>query len=407
MKILAAAALLASPAAAHTVPGWTASQQRVWKEGFLFPTNIPPHLGNRSLRQVVRIGIGGDGIRVVLSNLYGTRPITIAAGHAAPSLGGSLIDPTCDRVIRFGNRTSVTIAPGATMTSDLSPMTVAAGHALAISLRFAPAPDIRAFHWDGKRTGYVLAADRIAAADPPIEATTTARLLLAAVLVDTLDADGTVVVMGDSITDGAGATLDGDTRWPDYLAARAAPQGIAVVNAGISGARLLSDGMGENALARLDRDVLAQPGIRTLVLALGINDIAWPGTPFDPHAGAVTFEALVAGYLAIVAKAHASGVRVIGTTLTPFADALPDTPLHASSYSPAKDMLRRRINDWVRRSCTFDAVVDFDIVLRDPERSDHLDPAYDSGDHLHPGDAGNKAMADALNLTLLSRTQNS
>lgn len=411
MSLLVAAALMMPPGPARTVPtrtmpartvpAWTASQQPVWGEDFLFPTNIPAQLGDRSLRQVVRLGIGGRAIRLVLSNAYGTRPLTIAAVHAAPSRGGSRIDPVRDRAIRFGTRASVTIAPGATITSDLSAFPVKAGENLAITIRFAHAPDIRGFHWDGRRTGYVLAADQIAAADPPVKATTTARLVLAAVLVDASHANGTVVVVGDSITDGAGATLDADTRWPDHLAKRAAPAGIAVVNAGISGARLLSDGMGANALARLHRDALAQPGIGTIVVALGINDIAWPGTPFDPQGRPVDFAALVEGYRAIVASAHASKVRVIGTTLPPFADALPDTPLHATYYSVAKDALRGRINEWIRRSGTFDAVVDFDHVLRDPKRPDRLAPAYDSGDHLHPGDAGNAAMADALPLSLL------
>lgn len=247
----------------------------------------------------------------------------------------------------------------------------------------------------------MLEGEQISSASPRILETTTVRLVLAGVLVDAPDAVGTVVVLGDSITDGAGATLDADTRWPDLLARRAAPRGIAVINAGISGARLLSDGMGNAALARMDRDVLAQPGVRTLILMLGTNDIAWPGTPFDPNAPPVTFETIITGYRAVVARAHANGVRVVGATLPPFRGALPDTPLSATYYSATKDALRARVNDWIRNSGTFDSVVDYDSVLADPARPDHLLPAFDSGDHLHPGDAGNQAMADAIDLTTL------
>ncbi|WP_168355816.1 SGNH/GDSL hydrolase family protein [Sphingomonas gei] len=398
MNLLLAAALLSS--SPQVVPAWTASQQPVWGADFLFPTNIP-QLGGRTLRQIVRLGIGGTNVRIVFANTYGAQPVTLVGVHAAPSRGGSRIDSTADRIVHFGGEDGVTIAPGATVTSDPLPITVAAGHDLAISIRFAAAPEIGSFHWDGRRTGYVIAGDRIATSDPAVETTTTARLLLAGVLVDAPAARGTIVVLGDSITDGAGATLDAEARWPDYLAARAAPQGIAVVNAGISGARLLRDGMGVGALARFDRDVLTQPGIATLVLALGINDIAWPGTPFDPGAAAMEFDTLASGYRALVARAHGAGIRVVGTTLAPFADALPGSPLHATYHSPAKEALRRRINAWIRDSGAFDAVVDFDRVLQDPARPHHLAPAYDSGDHLHPGDAGNRAMADAVPLSIL------
>jgi len=173
------------------------------------------------------------------------------------------------------------------------------------------------------------------------------------------------------------------------------------VNAGISGARLLSDGMGDSALARFDRDVLAVPGVRAVVLLLGINDIAWPGTPFAPNDPPARFEAITAGYRALVERAHAGGIRVIAGTLTPFAGALPGTPLAASYYSPSKDLLRRQVNAWIRESGTFDAVVDFDRALQDPAAPNQLAARFDSGDRLHPGDAGNRAMADAFDFAAL------
>lgn len=396
-----AAMLLTTAANSRVVPAWTASQQKVWKKDFLFPTNIPVTLRDRTLRQIVRVGFGGRSVQVVLSNAAGHTPVTVAAVNLALSAGAGRIAAESDRAVRFGGARTVTIPAGSSLISDPVTLTIAAGNDLAVSIHFRDCPVIDGFHWDGRRTGYVFAGDAVSIADPRVLETTTARLLLSAILVDAPDAHGTTVVLGDSITDGAGATLDADARWPDLLARRAAPRGIAVVNAGISGARLLSDGMGSAALARLDRDVLAQPRVRTLILMLGTNDIAWPGTPFDPDARPATLDGMAAGYRAVVARARANGVLVIGATIPPFADALPGTPLASTYYSPAKDALRLLVNDWIRSSRTFDAVVDLDLVLRDPARPGHLLPAFDSGDHLHPGDAGNKAMAEAVDLDTL------
>ncbi|MEG2963275.1 MAG: SGNH/GDSL hydrolase family protein, partial [Janthinobacterium sp.] len=195
-----------------------------------------------------------------------------------------------------------------------------------------------------------------------------------------------------------------DARWPDFLAERLAPQGVAVINAGISGARLLSDGMGENALARFERDVLAQPGVRTVVVLLGINDISWPGTAFAPREQRPTLAELKAGYAQLLAQARRRGVRVIGATVTPFEGALPGTPL-SDYYQPEKELLRQQLNAWIRGSGQFDAVLDFDALARDPAHPLRLLPAYDSGDHLHPGDAGNRALAEGIDLPLLLNDQ--
>jgi lysophospholipase L1-like esterase len=405
---LAAVMLLANPApssAGDWVPAWMASPQPVWSSDFLFPTDVPVTLMDRTLRQVARIGIGGRAVRIRLSNDYGRSAVRIAAAHLARSTGGMAIDTASDRALTFGGAAEGTILPGASLLSDPVDMKVAAGGAIAVSLHFAEETPVETFHWDGKAESRLVDGLHVSDADLPAGEILTQRLFLSDILVDAPDAKGTVVVLGDSITDGAGATLGADSRWPDFLAAGAAPRGIAVVNAGISGARVLSGRMGTNALARLDRDALAQPKIRALVLMLGINDIAWPGTPFAPGEPPMTFEQLTAGYRQIVARARANGVRIIGATLTPFAGALPGTPLEATYHSAAKDLLRQRINDWIRTSRTFDAVIDFDLLLADPADPMHLRPAYDSGDRLHPGDAGNQAMADAIDLdTILGDT---
>ena len=175
---------------------------------------------------------------------------------------------------------------------------------------------------------------------------------------------------------------------------------MAVINAGISGARLLADGMGSNALARFERDVLAQPGVHTVIVFLGINDISWPGTAFDPHGRRPALEALTAGYRQLLAQARGRGVRVIVATLTPFEGALPGTPLD-NYFQPEKEALRQQLNAWIRSCGSFDGVLDADALLRDPAQPQRLLPAYDSGDHLHPGDAGNRALAVAVDLRLL------
>jgi lysophospholipase L1-like esterase len=211
------------------------------------------------------------------------------------------------------------------------------------------------------------------------------------------------VALGDSITDGAGATMDRDTRWPDFLAARLVDKQVAVLNAGISGARLLRDKMGDNALARLDRDVLSQPGIVSVIVLIGINDISWNHMAFAPGDGAADAEQLIAGYRQLIARAHARNVRIIGATLTPFEGALKDTPL-IGYYTADKERVRQSVNEWIRRGGEFDDVVDFDALLRDPAHPTRLLPAYDSGDHLHPGDAGNKVMADAVDINALWRS---
>lgn len=405
---LATAILLASPLPAPAgdwVPAWMASPQPVWSADFLFPTDVPVRLKDRTLRQVARIGIGGRAVRIRLSNDYGRSAVRIAAARLARSTGGMAIDAASDRALTFAGAAEGTILPGASLLSDPVDITVAAGEDLAVSLHFAEVIEVETFHWDGKAVSRLVDGLHVSDADLPAGEALTQRLFLSDILVDAPDAKGTVVVLGDSITDGAGATLGADTRWPDFLSARAAPLGIAVVNAGISGARLLSDRMGTNALARLDRDVLAQPEIRALILMLGINDIAWPGTPFAPGEPPMTFERLTAGYRQIAARARAKGVRIIGATLTPFSGALPGTPLEATYHSVVKDLLRQRINDWIRTSRTFDAVIDFDRLLADPADPTRLLPAYDSGDRLHPGDAGNKAMAHAIDLdTILGDT---
>lgn len=406
---LALAASLAAPAlatagdasSARWIASWTASPQATWGADFAFPTNLPDSLDDRTIRQFARISLGGNRVRLVLSNDYGHLPLTLAAVHVAladnaahPSTSADIL-PGTDRVVTFAGHASVTLAPGASVLSDAIDLAVAPLSSLAVSIHVRGQAGPATFHWDARQTTFLAAGDQAGRRSLPGAGTTTARLFLGAIQVERSARSRAVVAIGDSITDGNGATLDRNTRWPDFLATRLAPHDVAVLNAGISGARLLSDRMGVNALARFDRDVLDQPHVAAVVVMLGINDIAWPGTAFDPQGTAPSLDALVAGYRQLVARAHARGVRIVGATLTPFEGALPDSPL-SNYYDAGKDALRQQINRWIRTSGAFDEVIDFDALLRDPAHPSRLAPAFDSGDHLHPGDAGNAAMAAAL-----------
>ncbi|MBE3024003.1 SGNH/GDSL hydrolase family protein [Janthinobacterium sp. GW458P] len=401
----AAQAAEPAPASVSTwLASWTASPQAVWGDGFLFPSNVPAVLHGQTVRQVARISVGGPRVRIVLSNAYGKVPLRIGAATVALAASASAIEAGSLRTLTFAGQPSASIAPGAPLVSDPVDLSVPDLARLTVSVHLPQPSPTATFHWDGRETAWIAPQDQTRAvsideAQTGVQ-TTTARILLSAIEVAAAPGAQAVAILGDSITDGASASLGMDARWPDFLAERLAPHGVAVINAGISGGRLLSDGMGENALARFERDVLAQPGVRTVVVLLGINDISWPGTAFAPQAQRPTLEELRAGYAQLVAQARSRGVRVIGATVTPFAGALPGTPL-SNYYQKEKDALRQQLNAWIRGSGLFDAVLDFDAWARDPAYPLRLLPAYDSGDHLHPGDAGNRALAEAIDVPLL------
>jgi lysophospholipase L1-like esterase len=379
---------------------WSASPQPTWGADFAFPTNIPATLQEQTIRQVARVSLGGKRLRIVLSNEYGSQPLVIGAAHVALADSESAIVNGTDRPITFGGRASAVVPPGAPLVSDPVDLAVAPLASVAVSLFLPNATQATTFHWDGRQTAYLAKGNQVAAQRIKIDSTTGARIFLTGIQVEATTPAGAVVVIGDSTTDGNGATIDANSRWPDFLAARLAPGNVAVLNAGISGARLLGDRMGVNALARFDRDVLSQPRIKTVIVLLGINDISWPGTAFDPDGVRPTADALIAAYRQLITPAHTHGVRIVGATLTPFEGALPNTPLD-NYYHADKDQLRQQINAWIRTSGEFDAVIDFDAQARDPAHPARLKPEFDSGDHLHPGDQGNKAMADAVELDAL------
>jgi lysophospholipase L1-like esterase len=275
---------------------------------------------------------------------------------------------------------------------------------VAVSL-YLPQPSQPAgFHFDARQIAYVADGDLTNAERLPAAATQwSTRVYVSGLIVETPRPPTTVVTLGDSLTDGNGSTPSANTRWPDALAERLVERNVAVLNAGISGGRLLKDGMGHAGLERAGRDVFAQPGVRAMIVLLGTNDIGWPGGPFAPSEPAVRAEAVIQGLRQLAEMAHAHNVRIMAGTIAPTERALEGTPLEGH-YSPEKDKVRQAVNRWIREGGAFDAVVDFDAVLRDPARPSRLKAAMDSGDHLHPGDAGYKAMAAAVDLDALLGT---
>ena len=404
VRPLNAAAATRPAAAPAWRASWAASPQPVWEADFVLPTGMPQALQDQTLREKVRLSLGGQRLRVVLSNRYGAQPLVIGAVRLARAGKGAAIDSVSDRVVRFGGLPGVTVAPGAQVLSDPVDLPVPALGEVVVSTYLPERTPVTTFHWGAQQTARVATGDMTAARDLPGAASLDGRAFVAAIWVEGAADGGVVAAFGDSLTDGNGSTPGANRRWPDVLANRLAPQGIGVVNAGISGARVWGDRMGQNAMARFEADVLAQPGVRVAVIALGINDIGWPDSAFAPDDPPMTATRLAAGLRQLADAARARGVRVVGATLPPFEGSLHGTPL-SGHYSPAKDAVRHEVNRWIRESGVFDAVADFDVVLRDPSHPARLLPAYDSGDHLHPGDAGYAAMAGALDTATLFGSQ--
>jgi lysophospholipase L1-like esterase len=370
------------------------------------------NLERQTVRERVRLSVGGTSLRVQFSNEHGATPLTIGAATVALSVDPQTVKAESVRSLTFGGRSTVTIPPGAPALSDAVDLAVPAGAELAISLYFPERVTTPTLHGLALKTAAITTQGDFTRA-PHVEARATSEssILMTAVLVPARPGQKLVVAFGDSITDGDGSTVDADRNWPSVLARRLeqrkghAP--IAIVNAGIAGNRLLSDGfgihaLGISALARFDRDVLAMPGATHIVLLEGVNDIGFPGATLggQPLAGPGETRSvadLIGAYQQLIARAHARGLKVIGATMTPFEGAD-----FAGYYSDAKEADRQRVNTWIRTSGAFDGVIDFDKVLRDEQHPSRMQARYASSDHLHPNDAGYQAMANAIDLSLFN-----
>ncbi len=361
----------------------------------------PDVIKDATLRQVVRLSIGGAGYRLRLSNAFGSEPLHLWSVHVARPLPGGGIEPATDRAITFSGQPDVIIPPGASYLSDPVMMPVAPFSDLAISIHYDAPPAVETGHPGSRATSYIVAGDHVSDARFMEPRTVDHWYQIASIEVMAAPDAGAVVALGDSITDGRGSTTNGNDRWTDFLALRlnAAGRRVAVLNAGLGGNRILNDGLGPNALSRVDRDILAPPGVKAVIVLEGINDI---GTltrehpvPFAEHNRLV--DRMIGAYRQIAAKAHAHGIKAYIGTIMPF--------MGTAFYHPdaANESDRNAVNAWIRVQKEFDGVIDFDALMRDPAHPDHLNPLYDSGDMLHPSPAGYRVMGDAVAATLLAR----
>jgi len=363
---------------------------------------MPTSFSNRTIRQVVHLSIGGNKIRLRLSNEFGTKPVLIGAASVAMAGAGSDIASASLRPLTFGGSKSVIIPPGAPALSDPAELNVAPLSDLAVSLYLPAATDLGTVHATGLQTAYVSAAgDFTTSSEFPVVDRFANRFFLTGVMVEPGSPVRAIITFGDSITDGTASTVNANGRWPDVLARRLKEAGVsvAVQNQGIAGNRVLSDGAGISALARFERDVLSQPGVSHVVIFVGINDIGWPGTAIEPSGIVRTADEIIAGYKQLIERAHLRSIKVMGSPLTPFENALAGTP-NQGYFTPDKEAKRQAVNNWIRTSGAFDGIIDFDRVLADTARPAAIAAAYDSGDHLHPNDAGYKAMGESIDLKL-------
>ncbi len=358
---------------------------------------------NQTFRQIAHTSIGGTSIRVRLSNIFGKDAAEIGAAHIGIRSSGSDLVFGSDRALYFGGHDSVTIPPGATVISDPVLYETHPSIDLAVSLYFPSTTSGAGIHYSALQTNYIGTANQSGAQFFTRTSTIASWVFLGGIDVLTDDSAFAIVPFGDSITDGANSTADTNQRWPNVLAKRLLDLGVnwaAVIDSGIGGNRVLHDAktnvrFGLNALSRFERDVIAQPGAKFVIILEGINDLGHPGTTTAPLSESVTAEDIISGLRQMADRAHEVGIKVIGATLTPFGGYA-----SAGYFTQQKEVYRKAINEWIRTTESFDGYIDFEKAVRDPSNPDRILPAYDSGDHLHPGNAGYKAMADAIDLAL-------
>jgi lysophospholipase L1-like esterase len=364
---------------------------------------VPRALRDQTVRQVARLSLGGKRVRVEISNEYGNVPLHIGAAQLAPADDKGAVKAGAGKALTFGGKADAVIPSGAPIISDPVDLDVAPLGSVAVSMYFPDITPVTTWHNEGVQTTLIADGNVVGEADMKAKVTAKSRIFLSEILVDAPQSARAIVTFGDSITDGACVTTDTNRRWPDYLAERlmAANANAAVVNEGISGARILTDRMGDNALARFDRDVLSQPHADTVVLMMGINDIGWPDTVLVPKGErAPSADDIIAGYKQLIDRAHGHNMRIVGATLTPFDDAFANFPPLHGYFTKDKEPKRVAVNAFIR-SGAFDGVIDFDAMVKKPDKPTEIQTAFDCGDHLHPNDAGYKAMADGIDLAVL------
>ncbi len=368
--------------------GTWASGPQLTEPGNLPP---PPGLAGNTLRQYVFTTLAGGRLRVLFSNEFGNAPVQFKAVRLANAAGQSSIDTSSDRPLSFGGSAGVTLEVGQTRFSDPLDYRVTALSSLAISIHFGATPSHVTGHPGSRTTSYLAHGDAVAAQSLPGAATTDHWYFISGIDVEAQAPSAAIVTLGDSITDGRGSTTNHNDRWPDNLARRLkanpATAQLAVLNQGIGGNAVVSGGLGPTAVDRFQRDVLSQRGARWVIVLEGVNDI---GGSSDAGVAA----RLIAAYQGFIDRAHAAGLLVYGVPILPFGGSNYDSPAH--------EVARQAVNDWIRRSGRFDAVLALDAAVANPENPRQLLPAYDTGDFLHLSPAGYRAMAAAIDLALFA-----
>ena len=400
LSLFSAPGAQAQNSSPNWVGSWAAAQQLPEPDN-----SVPPELlKDATLRQIIHLSVGGPALRIHLSNAFGSLPLHLTRVRVARPLSpaAAAIDPATEKPVTFFGKPDVTIPAGAEFISDLVDFPAAPLSDLAVSIHFDLPPSEQTGHPGSRATSYLIHGDAVSALDLPGARKFDHWYQLAAIDVASVQSGAAaIVILGDSITDGHGATTNGNDRWTDVLAQRLQADvryknTIGVLNEGIGGNHLLTDGLGANALARLDRDVMAQAGVQWVIVLEGVNDLGGFTRLNDPprpeHEAFV--QRLLGAYQQIVIRAHAARLKVIGATILPYAES---DYYHPPSSNEAD---RQTINAWIRTPGHFDAVIDFDKAMADPHRPDHLAPAYDSGDHLHPSLAGYRAMGELIPLSL-------
>ena len=414
-------------------PKLAVAQEKVWIGTWATAPQAAPKgpaqsFHNQTLRLIVHTSVGGKKVRVRISNTYGDQLLRIGTAHIGRRASEADIDPASDRTLKFRGRLSATIPPRSMAVSDPVELDVPALSDLAISLFLPETAPLTTLHILAKQTNYVSAETGDATAQIKFSVAQSISFwpFLTGVDVEASSHGASIVALGSSLTDGDGSMEDTNRRWPDVLAERLQKAGgemaeLGVLNEGIIGNRLLSDtqsprqaggppplgpvyeqlgpALGQSGVARFDRDVLAQAGVKYAILALGVNDMLFPGA-FIPQTEAVNARDLINGNRQLIARAHKKGIRVIGTTIPPFEHALFRNPFYDRFYSPESEKIRHEVNAWIRTSGEFDGVIDFDQAVCDPDHPTQILPAYDSGDHLHVNNAGNVAQGNIISLFL-------
>lgn len=383
------------------VASWSASQQIPEPQNAMAADD----LRDATVRQIFHLSVGGPALRVHISNAFGTDALQITSAHIARPVStfSSAIDPATDKALTFAGSSNVTVPPGAEIVSDALDFPAVALSDVSVTFHLDLPPARQTGHPGSRATSYFVHGDFVAAQNLPDAKHVDHWYQVSEIDVLAPAGAASIVVLGDSITDGHGATTNGNDRWTDILAQRLqkspATQTIGIVNHGIGGNHLLTDGLGPNALARIDRDVLAPAGVRWVIVLEGINDLGGLARDGEvsPSEHAALVKRVISAYEQIVLRAHAHGLRVFGATIMPYM---------GSGYyhpGPLSEADRQAVNAWIRAEGHFDGVIDFDSVVRDPQHPDHLLPDYDGGDHLHPSPAGYRAMGEAVPLSLFAQ----